>query len=179
MKDKSTASLSIAARSAIVSTFVDAYNTADNVGSVVTLVCDKARSYLKGEAINDEDRKGIASAIAKARGWKPNVLKQRTSEVNVILRAYAELPAAIAALSTKARRVHWHDSMKLARRLNAGDTVAKAVAFAMRAGTTAEVLPSARVAGALRAWWKAAPNKRAAIMKAAELLNVQLRGLES
>lgn len=171
--------LSSTARSAIASSFVDALSANESTGSLVTQVCDVTRKYLKGEAITDDDRADIVTHIAKARGWKKNVLKQRASEVNVVLKAYDQLPEAIKLLRDKNDdRAQWHDSMKLARRLNAGDSVSKAVAFAMRKGAGAgNSNPMGRVAGALKSAWDALPRKRTEIVKAANLLGVVLKGI--
>lgn len=167
--------LTSTARSAIVSSFVDAIAHNETSGSLVTQVCDVARKYLKGEAMGDEDRSAIIADIAKARGWKGASVKSRGSECNVVLKAYADLPEAIESYRTKAKRCQWHDSMKLARRINAGDSISKAVAFALKAGKSgAPVSPSGRVAGALKAWFKAEPRKQKAIMEAAALLNIKL-----
>lgn len=167
--------LTSTARSAIVSSFVNALSANESTGSLVTQVCDVARKYLKGEAMPDEDRTAIIADISKARGWKGPSAKSRHSEVNTVLKAYADLPEAIEALKAKAKRCQWHDSMKLARRINAGDSIGKAVAFAMKAGSGGEkASPSGRVAGALKAWFKAEPRKQKAIMEAAALLNIKL-----
>lgn len=170
--------LSSTARSAIVSSFVDALSTNESTGSLVTQVCDVARKYLKGDPMTDDDRADICADIASARGWKPKVLKQRKSEVNTVLKAYSDLPEAIKLLSTKNNgRAQWHDSMKLARRINAGDSIAKAVAFAMRKGSGAQSNPMGRLAGAMKAAWDAVPRKRAEIIKAANLLGLTLKGI--
>lgn len=170
-----TNTLSTTARSAIVSSFVDALSANESTGSLVTQVCDTARKYLKGSEFMDEDRKAVISDIAKARGWKPNVMKQRTSEVNVVLKAYASLPEAIEAFKRKSSKCQWHDSMKLARRINAGDTVAQAVKAAFTQKEANKATASGRTAGALKAWFKEAnATKREAILKAAELLNIKL-----
>jgi len=137
-------------------------------------VCDTARKYLKGAAISDEDRAAIVSDIAKARGWKGPSLRSRTSEVNVVLKAYNTLPEAIEMYRAKAKRVQWHDSMKLARRLNAGDTIAQAVRAVLTKGNSKQITPSGRVAGALKAWFKAEPRKQKAILEAAALLGLKL-----
>mgnify|MGYP001017090212 CR=1 FL=1 len=177
MKTK-TNTLSTTAISAIAASFVDALSTNESTGSLVTQVCDVARKYLRGEAMSDDDRADIVTKIASARGWKKNVLKQRSSEVNVVLKAYHELPEAIKLLSTKNNgRAQWHDSMKLARRINAGDSITKAVAFALKKSSGAGGNPAGRVAGALKAWWNDAPRKRAEIIKAAQLLGLTIKGV--
>lgn len=169
-----TTALTSTARSAIVSSFVQALSANESTGSLVTQVCDVARKYLKGADMSDEDRSAIVADISKARGWKGASAKSRTSEVNVVLRAYSTLPEAIDAFRTKAKRCQWHDSMKLARRINAGDSIAAAVKAAFTKGESSKGTPSGRTAGALKAWYKAEPRKRDAILKAAELLNLKL-----
>lgn len=169
-----TTQLSTTARSAIVSSFVDALSANESTGSLVTQVCDTARKYLKGEDMNDEDRSAIVSDIAKARGWKGASMKSRTSEVNVVLKAYSTLPEAIDAYRAKAKSCQWHDSMKLARRLNAGDSITQAVKAAFTKGQSAKSTPSGRVAGALKAWFKAEPRKQEKILEAAALLGIKL-----
>ncbi len=168
-------SLTSTARSAIVSSFVEALSANESTGSLVTQVCDVARKYTKGEDFSDEDRSAIVSDIAKARGWKGASMKSRTSEVNVVLKAHADLPEAIDLFSKKAKRVQWHDSMKLARRINAGDTIAQAVKAAFVTGTDSKkVSPSGRAAGALKAWFKAEPRKQEKILEACALLGIKL-----
>lgn len=170
-----TTNLTSTARSAIVASYVEALSANESTGSLVTQVCDVARKYLKGAEIAEDDRSAIVSDIAKARGWKGASAKSRCSEVNVVLRAYASLPEAIAAFRTKAKRVQWHESMKLARRINAGDSITQAVKAAfVSSGSGTKVSPSGRTAGALKAWYKSEPRKREAILKAAELLNLKL-----
>lgn len=166
--------LSSTARSAIVSSFVEALSANESTGSLVTQVCDVARKYTKGEDFSDEDRSAIVADISKARGWKGASAKSRCSEVNVVLKAHASLPEAIESYRTKAKRCQWHDSMKLARRLNAGDTIGQAVKAAFTKSESGTVSPSGRAAGALKAWFKAEPRKQKAIMEAAALLGLKL-----
>jgi len=155
MSSKQSLTLSTAARSAIVASYVKALDAHETSGSLVTQVCDTAHKYLKGEEIPEEDRKAIVADIARAKGWKGASAKSRMSECNVILRAYAKLGEAIEAFRTKAKRMQWHDAMKLARRLNAGDTIAQAVAYAMKKkpGNKNTSTPKGRVASALKAWY--------------------------
>jgi hypothetical protein len=176
MKSEKGLVLSTSARSAIVSTFVDALNAAENTGSLVTQVCDTANKYTKGETIGDEDMSAIVGSIAKERGWKGPALKSRTSEVRVVLRASGQLPEAIKALSTKAGKCDWHASMKLARCINKGMAIPKAVKLCMATKEqSAKSTPQGRTAGALKAWFKIAKaDKKAAILEAAKVLNIAL-----
>lgn len=172
MTTKQTLSLSTTARSAIVSSYVDALSQNESTGSLVTQVCDVARKYTKGEDISDEDRSAIVTDIARAKGWKGKSAKSRCSEVNVVLKAHASLPEAIELYRTKAKRVQWHDGMKLARRLNAGDTIAQAVKAAFTTGGgSAKGSPEGRAAGALAALYDHLTGaKRAALIKAVRAL---------
>lgn len=175
MKTK-TVSLSSTARSAIVSTFVSAISSAENSGSLVTQVCDAANKYARGEQIGDEDIAAIGHAVAKERGWKGRSLKSRLSEVRVVLRAYTTLPEAIEAFIAKAKCCDWHTSMKLARRLNKGDSVKQAVTAAFQKnGQSKKSTPQGRTAAGLKAWYKAArPDKQKLILQVAEMLGLRL-----
>ena len=159
--------LTSTARSAIVASYVEALSANESTGSLVTQVCDVARKYLKGAEIAEDDRSAIVADISKARGWKGASAKSRTSEVNVVLRAYASLPEAIDAFRAKAKRVQWHDSMKLARRINAGDSITQAVKAAFTTGGASKGTPEGRAAGALSALYDHLTGaKRAALVKA-------------
>lgn len=177
MKTK-TVTLSSTARSAIVSTFVSAISSAENSGSLVTQVCDAANKYARGLPIGDEDIAAIGHGVAKERGWKGRSLKSRLSEVRVVLRSYATLPEAIEAFIAKARNCDWHTSMKLARRLNKGDSVKQAVAAAFeqqKNGQSKKSTPQGRTAAALKAWFKTArPDKQKLILQVAEMLGLRL-----
>lgn len=171
--------LSTTARSAIVSSYLEALSSAENTGALVTQVCDVANKYTRGEAISDEDMTSIVGGIAKERGWKGPALKSRASEVRVVLRASNTLPEAIKAFRNRADKCDWHTSMKLARCINKGTGVQKAVsqvfAAAKSGGQSAKSNPAGRAAGALKAWWKAAKGeKKAAILRAAEILGLKL-----
>lgn len=171
------ATLSTTAKQAIVHTFVDALNQADNTGSLVTQVCDTAQKYLKGDEMSVDDTNGVVNAIAKQRGWKGPSLKSRTSEVRVVLRASAVLPEAIKAYADKANKCDWHTAMRLARCINKGEPVQKAVksTFSQKATQSPKSTPQGRTAGALKAWYKDAKgDKRALIIKAAEMLGIKL-----
>lgn len=162
----------------IVKAFVAALTSVEGSGNLVTHVCDVARKALGGEEIPKDARKLIVSDIADARGWKDKTLKARSSEVNVVLKAYATLSEAVRLFTKKnGGKCQWHDSMKLARRINAGDSPVQAVTAAFAQGDSKAVHPSKRVAGALKSWYKMAKgDKRAAILKACELLGIERVG---
>lgn len=172
MTSKPTASLSITARSAIVATFVQALSANENGGSLVTQVCDVANKHTKGQPLSKADQDSIIESIATQRGWGSNVLKQRASEVRTILKACAQLSDTVKAYIKKAGSCNWHAAMKLARRINAGDSCVKAVAYVLdNKSDTKSAHPAGRVAAGLKAWYKQSKSdKRAVIVKASNLL---------
>ncbi len=174
MSTKITASV----HNKIVSALSNSYASYETGGSLVTQVCDVAMAALKGEEIPHDARKLIIADVAAARGWKDKALKSRSSEVNVVLKAYATLGEAVKAFTKRnSGKCQWHDTMKLARRINAGDSVNAAVTAAFTKGTSKPANPAGRVAGALKAWYAASKGeKRARILKAAELLGIERIG---
>src|SRR5690606_13447938 len=102
MSSKQSLTLSTAARSAIVSSYVKALDAHETSGSLVAQVCETAMRYMKGEEIPEEDRRAIVADIARAKKWTGKSAKSRMSECNVILRAYAKLGEAIEAFRAKA-----------------------------------------------------------------------------
>lgn len=169
-------SLSSTARSAIVSTYITALNTAENTGALVTQVCDVANKYTKGESLSDDDMVAIIGGIARERGWKGPALKTRSSEVRVVLKAAHTLPEAIKGFHHKAGKCDWHTSMKLARCINRGEKVKDAIShtFANKSQSTKST-PQGRTAAGLKAWFAVAKaDKKIAITKAAELLGIRL-----
>lgn len=175
---KSSSLLSLSARNAIASAFCSALDTQENTGSLVTQVCNVANKYLSGSEIAKEDSDHICNTISKQRGWKGAAIKTRCSEVRTVLRASVELPKAIHAYSEKAKKCDWHTGIKLARLLNKGESVTRAVSQAFNtqsASDAARVSPQGRCAGALKAWFKIAKgDKRDQILKAAAILNIKL-----
>lgn len=176
---KTAIGLSNTARTAIVASYVEALSNAENTGALVTQVCDVANRYTKGESISDEDMTAIVGGIAKERGWKGPALKSRASEVRVVLRASATLPEAIKGFRNRADKCDWHTSMKLARCINKGESVQKAINMVHNAqksgGQSKGATPQGRTAGALKAWWKLAKGeKKTAILRAAEILGLKL-----
>lgn len=167
----------LAARNAVVATFVNVLSSHETSGNIVTQVCNTAAKWFKGEEIDAATRASIITDIAVARGWKGDSVKVRSSECNAVLKAYTSLPEAVKLFANKNHgAVQWHNSLSLARQINKGESVTNAVKNALSnkpAGNKGT--PSGRVAGALKAWFKdARPDKKAAILKAADLLGIKL-----
>ena len=173
---KSSLVLSTAARSAIVSSYIAALNTAENTGGLITQVCEVATRYTKGNPLSDDDSKAIVSDISKHKGWKGTSARSRESEVRIVLRSAHVLPEAIEAYHAKAKTCTWHDSMKLARGLAKGKSITQCVKLAMESSAPGvRGTPEGRTAGALKAWFKVARGpKKAAILEAAATLGLKL-----
>lgn len=171
---KSSAVLSTAARSAIASAFVSALNAQENTGGLVTQVCNVARKHTKGAALGDEDIAATVTDIAKAKGWKGDSLKVRSSEVRTVLKAAHVLPDAIESAVDSKKHCDWHTSLRIARNLNKGKSVSQAIKAAYETAAGKQGTPEGRTAGALKAWFKAAPRKREAILAAASTLGLKL-----
>jgi len=170
----SSIGLSTASRSAIVSAFVAALNTAENTGGLVHTVCEVVSRATKGAALSDTDCKAVVTDISRAKGWKGDSAKARESEVRVVLKAAPKLPDAIEAFRSKTKGCTWHNSMALARAINRGKTIPQAVTLVANKSPNGNGTPEGRVAGALKAWHKASPRKRDAIVQAAKILNITL-----
>lgn len=172
---KSSAILSTAARSAIASAYVAALNTAETTGGLVTHVCNVANKYTKGAALSDEDIGATVTDIAKAKGWKGSSAKVRCSEVRTVLKAAHVLPDAIDTATSTHKRCDWHTSIRIARFINKGQPVAKAIRAAFEKSEGHKGTPEGRAAGALKAWFKVARGaKKQAILEAASTLGLKL-----
>jgi hypothetical protein len=165
--------LSITARSAIVSTFVQALSANENGGSLVTQVCDVANKHTKGQPLSKPDQDSIIESIASQRSWGENVIKQRSNEVRTILKSCAALPETVRMYTKKSGSCNWHTAMKLARRINAGDTSVKAIQYVLdNKSDSKSAHPAGRVAAGLKAWYAASKSdKRAVIVKAVSMLS--------
>lgn len=144
--------VNITARSAMVSAISSALDDVGATGSLMCGIADTARKHYKGEDIPADDVSAIAEQVAAAQKWNAISRQSRISEVRVILRACAKLPQYLKALGERMDKYTWHDSMKLARRVNKGDSIAAACAF-VKSGKGGDshtsVNPKGRAAGAL------------------------------
>lgn len=172
--------LNASARSAIVRAFSDALDSAENTGSVVTMVCNVAAKHLGGKALTSADVEEIARGVASARGWKGPSALARTSEVRQVLNAHEQLPGAITAFRERMGYCNYHQAVRLAREIRkAGGSATKAVKNAIQSikagGQSKGSTPQGRTAAALKAWYKAAKSdKRELILRAAQLLGLKL-----
>lgn len=172
---KTSTLLSTAARSAIASAYVAALNTAETTGGLVTHVCNVAAKYTKGAALSDEDVSAVVVDITKAKGWKGPSAKVRSSEVRTVLKAAHVLPDAIDTATATHKRCDWHTSIRIARYINKGKSVPKAIRAAFEKTEGKQGTPEGRTAGALKAWFKVARGaKKQAILEAASTLGLKL-----
>ncbi len=125
------------------------YDTIDNAGNVVTQCVTAARQVYKGDKIPKIDLSYIADNVARIRGWSPASLKQRKSEVRVILRAYDRLPDAINSYCRKADGFTWHDAVKLARCLGREPSQLQAVKLALAKNQPARQTPIKQIGSAV------------------------------
>lgn len=175
------ATLNSSARNAIVAAFSQAMDGVENSGNLITQVCEVANKQTKGEAVSKDDADAIIESIADKRGWKDKTLTARSSEIRVVLKASPSLPETIKLMQSRAKRCDWHVAMKLARRINKGESCKDAVMGLLQdaEGASKKINPAGKAAGALSFWYKHAKgDKRAAIVKAAGILGLELRGIE-
>ena len=103
------------------------YDSVENSGNVVTQCVTAARQVYRGKAIPKIDLSYIADNVARIRKWSPASLKQRKSEVRVVLRAYDRLPEAIEKYTKSSDGFTWHDAIKLSRCLGAEPSMIQAL----------------------------------------------------
>lgn len=163
-------------RDAVVVAFIDAYATAENTGSKIAQVCALAHKSYSGNEVPKEDADYIADSIAKQREWKGDTAKVRKSEVRRVLSVYDVLGEGITSVRDKIGSCDWRAALRLATLLKKHDSKLKPALAAFHAQSQERtVSPSGRAAGALKAWYKLAKgDKRAAILKAAEMLGLKL-----
>lgn len=163
-------------RDAVVMAFVDAYATAENTGSKIAQVCAIAQTTYKGGEVAKDDADYIADSLAKQRDWEGDTAKVRKSEVRRVLSVYPVLGEGITSVREKTGSCDWRAALRLATLLKKHDSKLKpALAAFHAAAETRKTSAPGRAAGALKAWYKAAKgDKRAAILKAAELLGLKL-----
>lgn len=176
---KAAAILNTSARGAIVRAFTDAFDNAENTGSMVTHVCNVAAKFINGPLI-DDDYAAVVNGVAQARGWKGPSLKARASEVRTILSTHEQLPSAIDQFKARMGVCNWHQAVRLGREIRKADgNVSKAVNSAVKSaksgGQSKGSTPQGRTAAALKAWFKSAKSdKRDLILKAAQMLGLKL-----
>jgi hypothetical protein len=163
-------------RDAVVVAFIDAYATAENTGGKIAQVCALARTTYSGDDVPKEDADYIADSIAKQREWTGDTAKVRKSEVRRVLSVYSVLGEGITAVRTKLGSCDWRAALRLATLLKKHEGKLKPALTAFYvSGESRKANPAGRAAGALKGWYKVAKgDKRAAILKAAEMLGLKL-----
>lgn len=160
----------------IARALIAAYATVETSGSLIGDVCKAANAQYKGEEIPKADREEILEALADSRDWEGDARKVRKSEAGAILKAYPALPEMVKHVREKRGTCSWNDSLKLARCYSrAKGNLRDALAMFSKGGESKPVSVQGRAAGALKAWFKVARGeKKAAILKAASLLNLTI-----
>jgi hypothetical protein len=158
----------------------NAYTSVEMSASHLDTVCRIAREAFGGAAISDDDQKRIVERMAQERGdaWTEETATVRKSEARKILQSYTALPEAIATVREDGA-CDWRGGIKLARLIVKHEGYAKAAVEAFKAeGGGKKVTPEQRAAGALKAWFaKSKGEKRANIIKAADLLGLKIKGV--
>jgi len=165
-------------RDAVVVAFVDAYAAAENGGSKIAQTCAIARTAYKGDEVPADDVAYITDKIAESRGWEGATAKTRKSEVRKVLAVYSTLPEGIESVRESEGSCDWRSGLRLATLLKKHEGKLRPALAAFKAQQTekgGKGNPAGHVAGALKRWYKVAKaDKRALIIKAAEMLNVRL-----
>jgi hypothetical protein len=166
--------LAVSDRRRIATAFCNALDTQANTGSIVTQVCDVARSIMRGKPVPAADMDSIIADIAAQRGWKGPTAKVRGSEARTVLSTYAELPEAVKLAQEKGA-CNWHFALKIARLIKGGKSPTAAVSAARKKAADKPINWEGRIAAVLKALIEAKPKKRAAAINAASLLGVELK----
>lgn len=158
----------------------NAYTSVEMSATHLETVCKVAREAFGGAGIPEDAQKAIVERMVQERGdaWSEETATTRKSEARKVLQAYQQLPEAIATVREDGP-CDWRGGIKLARLIvkHEGDA-AKAVESFKAEGGGKKVTPEQRAAGALKAWFaKAKGEKRANIIKAADLLGLKIKGV--
>lgn len=174
MKTEKTAKpvLAVGDRRRVAMAFCSALDAQSNTGSIVTQVCDVARSIMRGKPFPEADMAAIVEDITAKRGWQGPTAKVRASEVRTVLYTYAKLPEAIK-IAQQDGTCNWHFAMKLARIIRKGKTGAAAVKEARKAREAKEIPIEGRIASLLRKLYREKRAKRDAAAKAWDALGLK------
>jgi hypothetical protein len=164
--------LAVGDRRRVAMAFCSALDAQSNTGSIVTQVCDVARSIMRGKPFPDADMAAIVADITAKRGWEGPTAKVRASEVRTVLSTYAKLPEAIK-IAQQDGPCNWHFAMKLARIIKKGKTGAAAVKEARKVSEPKVVPVEARIASLLRKLYRKNRAKRDAAAKAWDALGLK------
>ena len=89
----------------------------DNSANIVEQCVASAMELYDGLEVPPQDLTYITDRVATIRKWSGSSLKVRKSEVRAIVRAYFELPDAMARYRKKCATFTWHEAVDLARAL--------------------------------------------------------------
>ena len=129
---------------AIASAIADGLKQVNGTGSLVTQVCNVARSLFKGKPIPAIDLSATLAELSSRMGWKGAAERVRHSEYRAVLTQYAQLPEAMRLFRDKAERCSWHDGIALARLMKSGASPSKAAASHNKRGKSRAAAPANR-----------------------------------
>jgi uncharacterized protein YqeY len=166
--------------SQVAAALANGFASVESSATILESICKVAQSAYKGKEIPSDDVAAIVDRMVTERGdaWQESTAAARKSEAKRVLQTYAVLPEAIA-LVRKTGPCNWRDGMALARLIVKNDgSVTKAIKAFTAESEPKRKNPSGKVAAALKAWFAVAKgDKRADIIKAATLLNLQIEGV--
>jgi hypothetical protein len=126
-----TKELTAKERKELARTFVATYAAVAVSGEAISIALAHEVSKITGKAraIDVPSLDAVVSEVARARKWSEATIPVRKSEIATLLYAMPELPTLCTGFKKKAGGLQWHNTVSMARRVKAGDTVAEAIAY--------------------------------------------------
>jgi hypothetical protein len=130
-KTVATKELTAKERKELARTFTDTYSAVAVTGEAISIALATAVSKITGKAraIDAPSLDAVVADVAQARKWSEATIPVRKSEIATLLYAMPELPALCTGFKKKAGGLQWHNTVSMARRVKAGDTVAQAITY--------------------------------------------------
>lgn len=121
--------LNAAERKAMSRAFTDTYNAVAVSGEAVSIALAKQISQITGKAraVDTASLDAVVHEVAVARKWSDKTTPVRKSEIATLVYAAPELGALCVGFKRKTGNLQWHNTVSLARRVKAGDSVEAAI----------------------------------------------------
>lgn len=121
--------LNAAERKSLTRAFVDTYGAIAVSGEAVSIALAKQVSDITGKqrAIDAASLDAVVQEVATARKWSDKTIPVRKSEIATLVYAAPELSALCVGFKKKTGGLQWHNTVSLARRVKAGDSVEAAI----------------------------------------------------
>lgn len=130
-KTVATKELNAKERKELVRTFVTTYAAVAVSGEAISVALAQQVAKITGKAraIDAPSLDAVVGEVAQARKWSDATIPVRKSEIATLLYAVPELPALCAGFKKKTGGLQWHNTVSMARRVKAGDSVETAVKY--------------------------------------------------